>query len=166
MIVRHAIVSRPSHACAGALLAALAVSACHPTEHFESVCQIIRRDAVERSPDGSVEQVDLELEWDPCPGDQFQVIRGGAAFARCTAQYRIGDLVPVKVVHWWDSRGYYVWDIERVGDCARTVEASSEGSYEKSQECRDTALHGRRYGFECNRRPNENLVSVCPWTAR
>ena len=40
-------------------------------------------------------------------------------FAECTAKYDVGDEVPVYVRHWWDDRGYYRWDIERMGDCWR-----------------------------------------------
>lgn len=145
---------------------AFALAGCAKENRFESVCQIIRRDAVEVDDKGTVEQVDIELEWDPCPGDQFQVIRGGSEFAACTAQYKVGDYVPVRVKHWWDGRGYYRWDVYQVGDCARTVEPDAEGSYEKSQECSDLKQFGRTAGFDCNRRPFKKLVRVCPWMAR
>ncbi len=139
---------------------------CKSTHRYESVCQLIRREVVERDEHGNPLQVDVELEWDPCPGDQFQVVRGGAEFARCMAQYTVGQALPVNVVHWWDSRGYYVWDVESVGACRREVEPTSEGSFEKSQECHDVQSHGFNVGFECNRRPFERLVSVCPWMVR
>ena len=42
---------------------------------------------------GAPKVVDYELEWDPCPGDQFQVIRGDATFAQCMAKYDVGELV-------------------------------------------------------------------------
>ncbi|MEI8256490.1 MAG: hypothetical protein WCJ30_12520 [Deltaproteobacteria bacterium] len=147
-------------------LVGASVSSCNPTQRFESVCQLIRREVVETDAHGSPQLVDLELEWDACPGDQFQVVRGGAAFARCMARYSIGDALPVTVRHWWDSRGYYVWDLESVGVCRREIEPASEGSFEKSQECHDVRTHGFDVGFECNRRPFEQLVSVCPWMAR
>jgi hypothetical protein len=116
-----------------AAVVALSATACSKGRRYESAVQIIRREAVEKSADGATEVVDFELEWDACPGDQFQVIRGSKAFAECTAKYEVGDMVPVYVKHWWDDRGYYRWDIERMGDCWRTIEPDSAGSYEKCQ---------------------------------
>lgn len=134
-------------------------------QRFESTCQLVRRDVVEANDKGEPEIIDVELEWDPCPGDQFQVVRGGKEFSACMQQYEIGKLLPVLVKHWWDDRGYYVWDVYRVGACNRTIEAS-EGSYEKSQECSDVEMYGRGAGFSCNRRPFKGLVATCPWMAR
>jgi hypothetical protein len=146
---------------------AVLASACGKPEHrFESTCQLVRRDAVEVNDKGETEVVDIELEWDPCPGDQFQVVRGGKDFAACMDQYEVGKLLPVLVKHWWDNRGYYVWDVYQVGQCKREIEPDSEGSYEKSQECSDVEMYGHGTGFSCSRRPFKGLVSTCPWMAR
>src|SRR4051812_6265816 len=119
--------------CAALLF--LFVLGCKLEGRYESVCQLIRREVIEVDGLGAPQQVDIELEWDPCPGDQFQVVRGGAAFARCLARYEVGDMLPVRVRHYWDTRGFYKWDVYQVGDCPREIEPSSEGSFEKSQEC-------------------------------
>jgi hypothetical protein len=149
-------------ACAGLALAA----ACSPKEErFESVCQLVHREVVTTDDKGEPLVVDYELEWDPCPGDQFQVIRGDAKFAQCMAKYDVGELVHVKVAHLWDTRGFYHWDLYEVGDCTRTMEAQ-EGSFEKSQECSDVNAYGSVVGFECKRKPEAKLLAVCPWTAR
>jgi hypothetical protein len=148
-------------------LAFLALAGCGRDEkRFESVCQIVRMDTVEENDKGEPDVLDVELEWDPCPGDQFQVVRGGTEFAKCMKNEQIGSLVPVLVKHWWDDRGYYVWDVYKVAGCGRGIEPESEGSYEKSQECNDAAMFGKTTGFECSRRPFKRLVSICPWMAR
>lgn len=157
--------NRPAQALA-ALLAMAAFGCAKSERRFESVCQVVSRNVVEHDKAGKVTQVDLELEWDPCPGDQFQVVRGGSEFAACTAKYKVGTFVPVVVRQFWDPRGYYRWDLERVGDCAHEVDPNAEGSYEKSQECHDVTQYGRPVGFECSRKPFRQLVKVCPWTAR
>ena len=77
---------------------AIALAGCHRSKSYESVCQIVRSDAVEKNEKGETTLLDLELEWDPCPGDQFQVVRGGKEFAACMAKHKEGDLVPVRVV--------------------------------------------------------------------
>jgi hypothetical protein len=146
---------------------ALSLGGCGKHErHFESTCQLVRRDVVEINERGETEILDVELEWDPCPGDQFQVVRGGKEFAKCMQQYEVGKLLPVLVKHWWDDRGYYVWDVYKIGSCERPIESESEGSYEKSQECSDQKSYGLANGFSCNRRPFKGLVSTCPWMAR
>jgi hypothetical protein len=150
-----------------ALFFPLIIAGCGKQEHrFESVCQIVRKDIVEKDDKGEAEILDVELEWDPCPGDQFQVVRGGRDFAACMKDAEVGSLVPVQVKHWWDDRGYFTWDVYKIGNCAREIEANSEGSYEKSQECSDEVMYGRTAGVSCSRRPFKQLVQVCPWMAR
>ncbi len=151
------------------LLAALVLGGAgctHPDERFESVLQLVSRVDVETDAKGEVEQADFELEWDPCPGDQFQVVRGGREFARCMQRYEKGDYVSVHVKHYWDPHGFWRWDVEKVGECTRTIEEATEGSFEKSQECSEHQMHGRTAGFDCSRRPFKKLVAVCPWMAR
>ena len=148
------------------VLCAVATSACSKTHRYESAVQIVRKDIVEKDDNGAPLQVDYEVEWDACPGDQFQVIRGGKAFAECTAKLSVGDMVPVYVTHFWDERGFYRWDIERMGDCWRAIEPDSPGSYEKGQECRDVKNQGYTTGFTCSRKPFRQLVTRCPWMAR
>ena len=148
------------------LISCVALLGCTPkTERFESVCQIVHKEVVEASDKGEPAIVDYELEWDPCPGEQLQIVRGNADFAKCMAKYAQGDLVPVKVEHQWDTRGFYEWDVYQVGDCTRAMD-DAEGSFEKSQECSDEMAYGQSIGFNCSRRPQKKLVQVCPWTAR
>ncbi len=148
-------------------LLALALLGCHPSQAFESTVQITAVTHVATAENGEVSLVDVEVEWDPCPGDQFQMIRGGNAFAACVAKYPTGTYVPVEVVRFFDAaNGRYRWDIQKLGDCPRTIEPESEGSYEKSQECAPVEAYGHPIGFECSRRPFRNLVATCPWMAR
>lgn len=135
-------------------------------ERFESVAQIVRRDEVEVNDKGQTESVDIEFEWDACPGDQFQVVRGGQEFAECMKKFDVGKRAPVFVKHWWDDRGYFDWDVYMIGDCIRYIEESSEGSYEKAQECSDEDMYGKVTGFSCRRRSFEKMAATCPWLAR
>ena len=149
------------------LVLTLSVSSCgERLERFESVCQIVRRDVVETNDKGEPEILDVELDWDPCPGEQYQVVRGGREFAACMKQYEVGKLVPILVKHWWDDRGYFAWDVYEIGECFRNIELDSEGSYEKTQECTADSMFGKPSGFTCSRRPFKGLVSTCPWMAR
>jgi hypothetical protein len=143
------------------------LSSCRPKEEeFESVLSLISRTDVEQDDKGEVEEADFKFEWDPCPGDQFQMVRGGKAFAACMKKYDVGDYVSVRVRHIWDTHGFFTWDITKVGDCDHAIEAQAEGSYEQSQECTDATHHGRVVGFSCSRAPQKRLVALCPWMAR
>ncbi|APR82509.1 Hypothetical protein A7982_07858 [Minicystis rosea] len=148
------------------VLAAVAFVGCHPTERFESVCQIVHSEVVEVDDKGKPLVHEVELEWDPCPGEQYQVVRGGPEFAQCIKEHAVGTLVPVEVEHFWDGRGFYRWEVTKIAGCDRPPQLDAEGSYEKSQECRDVIHHGQKVGFLCNRKPFERLVDVCPWMAR
>ncbi len=149
-----------------AVLAFSALACGERLERFESVCQIVRRDEVEVNDKGETESVDIEFEWDACPGDQFQVVRGGQEFAQCMKKFDVGKRAPVFVKHWWDERGYFDWDVYMIGDCIRYIEERSEGSYEKAQECSDEDMYGKVTGFSCRRRSFENMAATCPWLAR
>lgn len=150
-----------------ALFVAVLTTGCtKPERHFESVVQVTRLEVLEEDDNGKAIQAEVEFEWDPCPGDQFQVVRGSADFAECMKQYPVGDIVSVSVKQWWDTRGYFTWDIERVGDCRREIDPDEEGSYEKSQECHDVKLQGVVYGFACSKKPDGKLASICPWMKR
>lgn len=149
------------------VLAALLVVGCSPREkRYESAVQVIRKEVLDKDDAGAATQIDFEVEWDACPGDQFQVIRGDQAFAKCTESFAVGDYAPVVVRHFWDERGYYRWDIERFGDCMRAVEPNSYGSYEKSRECKDVVNQGKTVGFDCSRKPYREVLARCPWMAR
>jgi hypothetical protein len=150
----------------GAMLAIGVLSCSHKEERFDSVVQVLRKEVLEKDEKGNPTEIDFEFEWDPCPGDQFQVIRGGKEFAECSKDFEPGDYLPVVVKRFWDPRGYYRWDIEKVGSCSRDIEPASYGSYEKSAECKDVKNNGRVIGFECSRKPFRNLVQRCPWMAR
>jgi hypothetical protein len=165
-VVASALVTANSLTLCFALLAPLVTGCGKREERFESVLQLLERTDVEVDEKGEVEQVDFVFEWDPCPGDQFQVVRGGKAFAQCMAKYEKGDYVSVKVKHYWDLHGFYKWDVEEIGGCERPIEEISEGSYERSQECQKHTMFGREVGFDCSRRPFKKLVSICPWMAR
>ncbi len=138
----------------------------HKDETFQSTARVVRGFNAEVDENGKPIVVDVELEWDPCPGDQFQMVRGGPEFAACVQKYKRGELVQAEVKHYWDTRGFYRWDISKLGDCKHEVEEFAEGSYEKSQECADVVDYGKSVGFRCSRRPFKDLVATCPFLAR
>ena len=151
----------------GMVLVLTATLGCNPHEEtrFESNVQLVSRRDVTLDAKGVV-TADFELEWDPCPGDQYQYVRGSREFSACMSKYDKGDYLAVKVRHYWDTRGFYRWDVFQVGDCPRDADPDVEGSYERSQECSDHKAYGESGGFDCNRRTPKRLAKVCPWLSR
>jgi hypothetical protein len=137
-----------------------------PEHRYESVVQLTGTRVVQKAETGEAELADYDLEWDPCPGDQMQTIRGNGAFATCMARYVPGDYLPAKVVHYWDSRGFWRYDLTEVGGCVHPVEPDAPGAFELSQECTDVQSFGVTTGFSCRRRPEHGLITTCPWMAK
>ena len=149
------------------LIALMSCVACSPKDKkYETVMQVVSSKVVEREADGGAAIVDVELEYDPCPGDQVQVVRGGGEFARCAEKLAAGDYLTAHIVYHWDERGYFTWDAAKIGECDHEIDWESEGSYEKSQECNDIEVYGRKLGFKCSRRPFKKLVETCPFLKR
>lgn len=150
-----------------ALVAIGCLSACHrKPKSYESVVQLVRYDVADRDGEGKPVLADVELEWDPCPGDQIEIVRGGPAFAECMGKHKVGEMLPAHVRTSWDERGYYRWDITKVAECDRPPMEDDVSSFEKVQECKDVKLHGVQVGFECNRQPYAELIKICPWMKR
>lgn len=147
---------------------ALLVAGCHESpKTYQSTIQLWRYDVVDKDGSGKPLLADVEVEWEKCPGDQMEVVRGDAAFATCMSKYKIGDVVPAEVIWAWDDRGYYQWDVTRIGDCPRPPQGAGDtASFEEIEECDDLTMHGQNVGFTCNRKPHEKLASVCPWMRR
>jgi hypothetical protein len=164
---RHARPAPPAHALLAPLAACLLLGGCGKKERiYESVVQLARYDVAEQDDKGNPTLVDAELEWDPCPGDQFETIRGGPEFAACMAKHKVGEMLPVVVKWSWDERGFFRWDVLKVAECDRPPQEGDVASFEKIQECNEIKSHGVVTGFTCNRKPYAELIKICPWMRR
>ena len=111
--------------------------------------------------------IDIEFEWESCPGRQIEVIRGGKDFAACVGKLTPGDSVAVKVAWHWEKReSSYDWDIVELGGCKRPFEEQDDASFDEVHVCTDVVQHGEVVGFQCDKSPNAELLSKCPWFRR
>jgi hypothetical protein len=96
----------------GMVLVFTATLGCNPHQEtrFDSNAQLVSRRDVTLDAKRVV-AADFELEWDPCPGDQYRYVRGSREFSACTSKYEKGDDLAVKVRRFWDTRGFYRWDV-------------------------------------------------------
>jgi len=152
-----------------ACAALLSIAGCERGAHasYEPQVKISRLSVVRRdAATGGAVTIDVELSFVHCPGEQLEVVRGGAEFAECIARYRAGDEVPIRLVTRPSKDGHLAHDVTMIGGCARPPDPADEGSFLTAQECVDVNVHGARVGFRCDRVPRRHLTKLCPWFAR
>jgi hypothetical protein len=153
---------------AAAAVAAVAVSACSKrSTTYEAKVRLVRVENVRVDATAKATDVDVELEYVDCPGEQLEVLRGDAAFADCMKQYKNGEEVKVKIDHHWQAdRVRWDWDVVEIGGCKRPPDADDISSFDTVQECEPIVANGVTEGFHCNRTPQKELLRKCPWFAR
>ena len=147
---------------------ALAASACSKTHRYESAVQIVRKEIVEK---------DDERRRACRSTSRSSGTRARAISSRSSAAARpspsaprsttSATTVPVYVRHWWDERGFYRWDIERMGDCWRAIEPDSRRLLREGpgvQGRREPRVQVRASRAAASR--SAQLVKRCPWMAR
>ena len=159
--------SRPTLLALALALATAALSAsCKPKHVDYTSTALIGRVTVIRTDDkGAPLTGDVEVDWDDCPGDQKEVIRGDAAFVACVSKLPINSKQSVKV-RWSAGEQAHDWEILALGPCPRTPDPDDETSFDMVQECEPVVEHGANVGFHCNRVPKKALVAKCPWFKR
>jgi hypothetical protein len=148
------------------LVAMLVASACGGPEWYDTEVEIMRIVPVQHGPDGTVLDIDVQLEYPHCPGTQHELIRGAAEFAGCMQRYQPGARVAAHIEYYLTERNHHDWDIHRLGDCERLPDPDDEASFDTVEECEPTIVNGVEEGFLCNHIPHGELLRACPWFAR
>ncbi len=136
---------------------------CHRSKTYEATVELTRLTAVRKDEQGTVLSQDVEFSYVDCPGSQIEVLRGGKEFAACMSQAKVGDKVKVKLLHSWDSEGFYDYDVFEVQGCKRPPDKNDEASYKMVRQCSDWSVNGTRVGFQCNYSDKKELNKKCPW---
>jgi hypothetical protein len=142
-----------------------ATISCHRSKAYESEVEITRMSSVTKDAAGKVLTSDVEFSYTDCPGSQVETLRGDAKFSECIARYKVGQKVKVKLDHQWPD-DHYVWTVNKVGDCDRTVDPADEASFAVLRDCEDWEVTGARVGFRCSLKAESKLVDKCPWFRR
>lgn len=148
------------------LVSLASLAACHRPRKYEATVQLERMRVVRRDETGRPLTIDVELSYFECPGDQVEVVRGGAEFAECLGEYHVGDKVKAQIEQRWHPDGHYKWHVLDVGGCARPLDANDEASYTMIRECEDWKENGATVGFHCNVAPQKTLLKKCPWFSK
>jgi len=151
------------------IILGLILGGCRESEKlFNTQVEITRMDFVNFNEKNEPITVDIEISYHECPGNQFEVIRGDAEFAKCIINTgkKIGDKFLVDIQWKWNPMGYYRWFIVKLDSCERKVDPLDEVSFDLVEECEDYKVYGNVVGFTCRRIPSGNLIKVCPWFRR
>lgn len=152
---------------AGAVAAVSASACAKRSTTYEAKVRLVRVENVRVDETAHATDVDVELEYVDCPGEQLEVLRGDAAFADCMKQYKNGEEVKVKIEHHWQAeRVRWDWDVVDIGGCKRPPDPDDISSFDTVQECDPIVANGVTEGFQCNRIPQKELLKKCPWFAR
>ena len=139
---------------------------CHKSKTYETEVEITRYSVVRKDEAGKPVTADAELSFYQCPGDQFETIRGDAAFSTCMARYSVGQKIKAKLEHHWSDEGHYKWTVHKLGDCDRVVDPNDEASSAFIRECEDFKVNGSKVGFSCDLKAERKLTDKCPWFRR
>lgn len=139
---------------------------CSREKTFTSSVEILRYAPVRTDASGKTIVADVAIRYSDCPGNQQEVVRGGAEFAACMANQKVSSKVPVSLNWYKDKNGYHSWDVTEIAGCKRPPDPNDLGSFETVQECEDVAVHGVVTGFRCKKLPEKQLVAKCPWFQR
>lgn len=142
------------------------LTGCGGSTWYDTEVDILHTVVVQRGPDGSALDLDVQLEYPLCPGHQVELIRGDAAFAACMAQYPVGTRLAARIEYYLTERNHHDWDIHRLGACDRTPDPDDEASFDKVEECAPILVNGVEEGFSCNHIPQGELLAACPWFQR
>jgi hypothetical protein len=161
------ITSSPPVVAFVAFVALSALGGCHKTKQYESDVKISRMSVVRKDEQGKPITMDVEIAYFPCPGEQYEVMRGNAEFSACVlGKSKVGDTVKAKILHRWDPAGHYRSDVVELAGCKRELDPEDEASFQTVRDCEDWSVNGAKVGFRCNLASKKNLNKVCPWFQR
>ena len=144
-------------------LSALPLAGCHRSKHYEATVEVTRVAVIRTDESGDPITLDVEFTYPECPGAQSEVIRGGDEFSDCAKNLKVGEKVPVKLLHKWDPEGFYDYDVYELNGCKRPPDPEDEASFKMVRDCQDWKVNGAVVGFQCNYSDKRELKKKCPW---
>lgn len=141
--------------------------ACKADKYYTTKVEINRIEILKYDSQKNPLILDVEISYPECPGKQIEIFRGNKEFAKCILEnYKLHDQMNAEIHWYWNTLGYYQWDVVKLGNCQRWKDPLDEFSYEMIEQCEDFIVYGVRVGFVCKRIPTEELLKVCPWFRR
>jgi hypothetical protein len=130
---------------------------------YDTEVEILRLEVIRADEQGNPLTVDVEMQFEKCPGDQRKTIRGDKTFAACILKHKAGEIVPAKLSHDMDDHGELRPHILGLAGCEHRIDPNDEAAFEVVQVCTDLVVNSVKVGFHCDRRPSPQLLAACPW---
>jgi hypothetical protein len=118
-------------------------------------------------PPATAKQVNFELRYADCPGDNRRILRGDKDLAACTKDLKEGAVVPMEIVSKYVSdKGGYRSEVTKIAGCPVKWDAKEEANYQTTSVCTEVKTTGAVVGVHCDRSRPKALVEKCPFFRR
>lgn len=151
----------------GALFSSLAALAgCHSTETFTTTVELVDIEHFGDPPD-KAKQVNFEVRYADCPGENRRILRGDKELVACTKDLKEGEKVPMVIVSKYNSeKGGYRSEVTKLAGCAVKMDGKDEANYELTAVCSDVKTTGAVVGVHCDKSRPKDLLAKCPFLRR
>ena len=148
----------------GALFFGLA--ACNRDETFTTNVELVDIEHFGDSPENA-KQVNFEMRYADCPGENRRVLRGDRELAACTKDLKEGAKVPMVIVSKYQSdKGGYRSEVIALAGCPVKMDGKDDANYERTALCTDVKTTGAVVGVHCDKSRPKDLVAKCPFLRR
>jgi hypothetical protein len=145
---------------------AFAALGCNRTETYTTNVELLDIEYFGDAP-GNAKQVNFELRYADCPGDNRRILRGDKELAACTKDLKEGAKVPMEIVSKYspDREGYRS-AVTKLAGCPVKWDAKEAANYEISSVCTEVQTTGAVVGVRCDRSRPKALLEKCPFLRR
>lgn len=149
-----------------AVVGIVLLTGCSRTETFTTTAELLDIEHFGDAPD-KAKQVNFELRYADCPGDNRRVLRGDKELAACTKDLKEGAKVPMEIVSKYSSeKSGYRSEVTKIAGCPVKWDPKEEANYEMTMVCNDVKTTGAVVGVRCDRSRPSALLEKCPFLRR
>ena len=147
-------------------LAGCCLAGCERAQTYTTNVELVDIEYFGDAP-GSAKQVNFELRYAECPGENRRILRGDQDLAACTKDLKEGAKVPIEILSKYSSeRGGYRSEVTKLAGCPVKQDPKEEANYEMTALCTDVKATGAVVGVRCDRSRPAALVEKCPFLRR
>jgi hypothetical protein len=148
------------------VVASFLLTGCERSQTFTTTVELVDIEHFGEPP-ATAHQVNFELRYADCPGDNRRILRGDKDLAACTKDLKEGARVPLEIVSKYSSeKGGYRAEVTKIAGCAVKWDRKEEANYEMTSVCTDIEATGAVVGVHCDRSRPKALVEKCPFLRR
>jgi hypothetical protein len=149
-----------------AVVASFLLAGCERSQTYTTTVELVDIEHFGEPP-ATAQQVNFELRYADCPGDNRRILRGGKDLAACTKDLKEGARVPLEILSKYSSeKGGYRSEVKKIAGCPVKWDPKEEANYEMTSVCTDIETTGAVVGVHCDRSRPKALVEKCPFLRR